>query len=127
MEVHKYSHVQHIGSRVSAELRDGKDCYDAFDALFPAGTVTGAPKVRAMGIIEDLEPHRRGPYGGAVGYFSFNGNCDFAIAIRTLFTKRQKAYIQAGAGIVYDSKPEAEYFETENKMGALIRALEARA
>ncbi|MBU0586521.1 anthranilate synthase component I [Candidatus Micrarchaeota archaeon] len=124
MEVHKYSHVQHLGSHVVGELADGKDCFDAFNALFPAGTISGAPKVRAMEIIEELEPERRGPYGGSVGYFSFNGNCDFAISIRTLFAKRQKAYVQAGAGIVYDSIPEKEYCETENKMKALINALE---
>lgn len=127
MEVHKYSHVQHIGSHVVGELQDGKDCFDAFDALFPAGTVSGAPKVRAMEIIEELEPDRRGPYGGAAGYFSFNGNCDFAISIRTLFAQRQKAYVQAGAGIVYDSVPEKEYYETENKMGALMKALDRGA
>ena len=127
MEVHKYSHVQHIGSHITGELADGKDCFDAFNALFPAGTVSGAPKVRAMEIIEELEPTRRGPYGGAVGYFSFNGNCDFAIAIRTLFAKRQKACVQAGAGIVYDSVPEKEYDETENKMRALLSALDVRS
>lgn len=126
MKVHKYSHVQHMGSHICGELAEGKDSIDAFKALFPAGTLTGAPKVRAMEIIDELEPDARGPYGGAVGYFSFNGNCDFAIAIRTLFAKRQKAYVQSGAGIVFDSKPDAEYLETENKMGALMRALEAR-
>jgi anthranilate synthase component I len=126
MDVHKYSDVQHIGSHVCGVLADGKDCFDAFRALFPAGTVSGAPKVRAMEIIEQLEPTRRGPYGGAVGYFSFNGNCDFAINIRTLVAQRQKAYVQAGAGIVYDSVPEKEYVETESKMEALMRALDAR-
>ncbi len=126
MEVHKYSHVQHLASHVSAELAPGKDCFDALNALFPAGTLSGAPKVRAMEIIDELEPTRRGPYGGAVGYFSFNRNCDFAITIRTLVAKRQKAYVQAGAGIVYDSKPETEYLETENKMRAILGALEVR-
>lgn len=126
MRVHKYSHVQHMDSHVTGELAEGKDAFDAFKALFPAGTLTGAPKIRAMEIIDGLERDSRGPYGGAVGYFSFNGNCDFAIAIRTLFAKRQKAYVQAGAGIVHDSDPEAEYLETEDKMGALLRALEAR-
>ncbi|MBU0532828.1 anthranilate synthase component I [Candidatus Micrarchaeota archaeon] len=125
MKVHKYSHVQHLGSQVIGRLRTDKDRFDAFNAMFPAGTLSGAPKVRAMEIIEELENTRRGPYGGAVGYFSSNGNCDFAIAIRTLFAKRQKAYIQAGAGIVYDSVPEKEYRETENKMMALINALGA--
>jgi len=127
MEVHKYSHVQHICSHVTGELEDNKDCFDAFNALFPAGTVSGAPKLRAMEIIEELEKSRRGPYGGAVGYFSFNRNCDFAINIRTLVAQRQKAYVQAGAGIVYDSVPEKEYEETENKMRALLRALEVVA
>jgi anthranilate synthase component 1 len=126
MEVHKYRHVQHLASHVVDELADGKDCFDAFDALFPAGTLTGAPKVRAMEIIEEMEPLRRGPYGGAVGYFSFNRNCDFAIAIRTLVVQGNMAHVQAGAGIVYDSVPEREYEETENKMRSLLSALEAR-
>ncbi|NYZ74226.1 anthranilate synthase component I [Candidatus Micrarchaeota archaeon] len=124
MGVYKYKHVQHMGSQVTGRLREGKDCFDAFDALFPAGTLTGAPKVRAMELIEELEGVRRGPYGGAVGYFSFNGNCDFAITIRTLVAQRKKAYVQAGAGIVYDSVPEREYEETEHKMRALMQALE---
>ena len=126
MEVHKYRHVQHLASHVVADLAAGKDCFDAFDALFPAGTLTGAPKARAMEIIEELETTRRGPYGGAVGYFSLNGNCDFAINIRTLVANRQKAYVQAGAGIVYDSVPEKEYEETENKMRSLLFALEGK-
>ena len=126
MEVHKYRHVQHLSSHVVGKLSEGKDCFDAFDAIFPAGTLTGAPKVRAMEIIEELEAVRRGPYGGAVGYFSFNRNCDFAITIRTLVAQRQKAYVQAGAGIVYDSVPEREYEETESKMRATINSLEAR-
>jgi anthranilate synthase component 1 len=127
MSVYKYRHVQHMGSQVSGRLREGKDCFDAFDALFPAGTLSGAPKVRAMELIEELEGVRRGPYGGAVGYFSFNGNCDFAITIRTLVAQRKKAYVQAGAGIVYDSVPEREYAETEHKMRALMQALEVEA
>ena len=126
MEVHKYRHVQHLASHVVGKLSGGKDCFDAFDAIFPAGTLTGAPKVRAMEIIEELEASRRGPYGGAVGYFSFNRNCDFAINIRALSANRQKAYVQAGAGIVYDSVPEREYEETENKMRATLLALEGR-
>ncbi|VVC01576.1 Anthranilate synthase component 1 [uncultured archaeon] len=126
MEVHKYRHVQHLSSHVVGQLQEGKDCFDAFDAIFPAGTLTGAPKVRAMELIEELEAGRRGPYGGAVGYFSFNRNCDFAINIRTLVAHRQKAHIQAGAGIVYDSVPEKEYEETENKMRSLLYALEAK-
>jgi anthranilate synthase component I len=125
MKVHRYSHVQHIVSRVIGDLRDEYDCYDALKAVFPAGTVSGAPKVRAMEIIEELESSRRGPYAGAVGYFSFNGNADFAITIRTLFAEKNQAHIQAGAGIVADSIPEREWFETEHKAEALMKALQA--
>ena len=125
MKVHQYSHVQHIVSRVVGNLRDECDCYDALRAVFPAGTVSGAPKVRAMEIIEELEPTRRGPYAGAVGYFSYNGNADFAITIRTLVGNGDKAHIQVGAGIVADSDPEREWFETEHKAEALIKALES--
>jgi len=125
MTVHRYSHVQHIVSRVVGNLKDECDCYDALRAVFPAGTVSGAPKVRAMEIIEELEPTRRGPYAGAVGYFSYNGNADFAITIRTLVANKDKAYIQVGAGIVADSVPEREWFETEHKAEALMKALEA--
>ncbi len=125
MQVHRYSHVQHIVSRVLGDLCDGCDSYDVLRAVFPAGTVSGAPKVRAMEIIEELEPTRRGPYAGAVGYFSYNGNSDFAITIRTLFAEKEKACIQAGAGIVADSVPEREWFETEHKAGALMKALES--
>jgi anthranilate synthase component 1 len=123
MQVHKYSHVQHIVSQVSGKLKDKYESYDALRAVFPAGTVSGAPKVRAMEIIEELEPTRRGPYAGAVGYFSYNGNSDFAITIRTLFANKNKAYIQVGAGIVADSVPEKEWFETDHKAEALIKAL----
>jgi anthranilate synthase component 1 len=123
MKVHKYSHVQHIVSQVTGNLEDKYESYDALRAVFPAGTVSGAPKVRAMEIIEELEPTRRGPYAGAVGYFSYNGNSDFAITIRTLFANKNKAYIQVGAGIVADSVPEKEWFETNHKAGALIKAL----
>jgi len=125
MKVHQYSHVQHIVSRVVGDLRDECDCYDALRAVFPAGTVSGAPKVRAMEIIEELEPTRRGPYAGAVGYFSYNGNADFAITIRTLIANGDKAHIQVGAGIVADSDPEREWYETEHKARALIKALES--
>jgi anthranilate synthase component I len=124
MKVHQYSHVQHIVSQVVGELKENLQSYDALRAVFPAGTVSGAPKVRAMEIIDELEPCRRGPYAGAVGYFSYNGNADFAITIRTLFANRNKAYIQAGAGIVADSDPEREWFETDHKAKALMRALE---
>jgi anthranilate synthase component 1 len=124
MKVHRYSHVQHIVSQVVGDLKDDSECYDALRAVFPAGTVSGAPKVRAMEIIEELEPTRRGPYAGAVGYFSYNGNADFAITIRTLFADGDKAYIQVGAGIVADSVPEREWFETDYKAEALMKALE---
>jgi anthranilate synthase component 1 len=124
MKVHQYSHVQHIVSRVVGNLKDEYSCYDALRAVFPAGTVSGAPKVRAMEIIEKLEPTRRGPYAGAVGYFSYNGNADFAITIRTLVSNGDRAHIQVGAGIVADSDPEREWFETEHKAMALIKALE---
>lgn len=124
MQVHKYSHVQHIVSRVVGNLREGCQSYDALKAVFPAGTVSGAPKPRAMEIIEELELARRGPYAGAVGYFSYNGNADFAITIRTLFADKEKAHIQAGAGIVADSVPEREWLETESKAEALMKALE---
>jgi anthranilate synthase component 1 len=124
MQVHGYSHVQHIVSRVVGNLREGCQSFDAFKAVFPAGTVSGAPKPRAMEIIDELEPARRGPYAGAVGYFSYNGNADFAITIRTLFADKDNAHIQAGAGIVADSVPEREWVETENKVQALMKALE---
>jgi anthranilate synthase component 1 len=124
MQVHRYSHVQHIVSRVVGNLREGCESYDALKAVFPAGTLSGAPKPRAMEIIEELEPARRGPYGGAVGYFSYNGNADFAITIRTLFADGDEAHVQAGAGIVADSVPEREWFETEQKAQALMKALE---
>ena len=124
MKVHQYSHVQHIVSRVVGQLKDNLQSYDALRAVFPAGTVSGAPKVRAMEIIDELEPARRGPYAGAVGYFSYNGNADFAITIRTLFADKNQAYIQAGGGVVADSVPEQEWFETEHKAKALMQALE---
>jgi len=124
MKVYQYSHVQHIVSRVTGKLRKGFDCYDALRAVFPAGTVSGAPKIRAMEIIEESEPVKRGPYAGALGYFSYNGNADFAITIRTLVAKNDRGYIQAGAGIVADSNPEREWFETEYKALALLKALQ---
>ena len=127
MQVHQFSHVQHIVSQVIGDLKDGLESFDALKAVFPAGTVSGAPKVRAMEIIEELEPSRRGPYAGAVGYFSCNGNSDFAITIRTLFSEGNQAYIQAGAGIVADSIPEKEWFETDYKAKALMKALEHAA
>ena len=124
MKIHRYSHVQHIVSQVVGELKEDLQSYDALRAVFPAGTVSGAPKVRAMEIIDELEPARRGPYAGAVGYFSYNGNADFAITIRTLFADKNKVYIQAGAGIVADSVPEIEWFETDHKAKALMQALD---
>ncbi len=122
MSIEKYSHVQHIVTNISGELQDGKDTFDAFRATFPAGTVSGAPKVRAMEIIEELEPTRRGIYAGSVGSLEFQGDADFAITIRTLVAERGKGYVQVGAGIVADSDPEKEYYETENKARALLRA-----
>ncbi|MCL2359918.1 MAG: anthranilate synthase component I [Candidatus Bathyarchaeota archaeon] len=127
MQIHQFSHVQHIVSQVMGELQDGLESFDALKAVFPAGTVSGAPKVRAMEIIEELEPSHRGPYAGAVGYFSCNGNADFAITIRTLFAEGNTAYIQSGAGIVADSDPEKEWFETDHKAKALMKALEHAA
>ncbi len=125
MKVHSYSHVQHIVSRVEGKLKKGCRSFDALRSVFPAGTVSGAPKVRAMEIISELEPNARGPYAGAIGYFSYNGNADFAITIRTLFANKNKAYIQAGAGIVADSVPEREWSETDRKAEALVKALAA--
>lgn len=123
MTVQKYSHVQHIVSRVTGELRRDRDAIDTFKSIFPAGTVSGAPKKRAMEIIDELEPCRRGPYAGAIGYFSYNRNADFAITIRTLVAKGKRAYVQAGGGVVADSKPSREWSETEHKAKALLRAL----
>ena len=123
MSVIKYSHVQHIESTVSGELRDECDQFDATRAIFPAGTLSGAPKIRAMEIIHDLEKDARGIYGGGVGYYSWNGDADFAIVIRTIIKNGNKAIVQAGAGIVADSDPEYEYNETERKMAAMIKAI----
>ena len=123
MEVKKFSHVQHMVTHVVGKLNKNYDMYDAFKAVFPAGTVSGAPKVRAMEIIDELEPESRGPYAGAVGYFSFNGCCDFAIAIRSIFADEKHGFVQAGAGIVFDSVPNNELKETEHKANAMITAL----
>jgi len=125
MDVKKFSHVMHIVSRVQGRLRSDKTAVDAFEAIFPAGTLSGAPKIRAMEIIDELENIPRGPYAGAVGYFSLNGNADFAITIRTMVCDGNRATIQAGAGIVHDSVPEEEYIESENKAGALLSALKS--
>jgi anthranilate synthase component 1 len=124
MTIERYSHVMHITSNVTGRLADGKDAFDALAASLPAGTVSGAPKVRAMEIIDELEPHRRGPYAGAVGYFDYAGNMDTCIALRTIVIQDKKAYIQAGAGIVADSVPANEYQETLNKARGLLRAIE---
>jgi len=123
MEVKKFSHVQHMVTHVIGKLSTKFDMYDAFKAVFPAGTVSGAPKVRAMEIIDELEPESRGAYAGAVGYFSFNGCCDFAIAIRSIFANGKSGFVQAGAGIVFDSITKNELDETEHKANAMITAL----
>ncbi|MFC1549200.1 anthranilate synthase component I [Candidatus Omnitrophota bacterium] len=124
MRIERYSHVMHIVSDVVGQLRSDKDIYDLIRATFPAGTVTGAPKVRAMELIDDLERTRRGPYAGCVGYISFSGNIDMCITIRTIVMNGDTAYVQAGAGIVLDSVPELEYKETKNKARALVKAIE---
>jgi anthranilate synthase component 1 len=124
MDVERYSHVMHLVSHVQGKLRAGLSQFDAFRSCFPAGTVSGAPKIRAMEIIADLEKQKRGPYAGAVGYFDFSGNLDTAIAIRTIVMKNNIAYIQAGAGIVADSIPEREYQESLNKAQALLAAID---
>jgi anthranilate synthase component 1 len=124
MTIERYSHVMHITSNVSGQLAEGRDAFDALRACLPAGTVSGAPKVRAMQIIDEIEPHRRGPYAGAVGYLDFGGNMDTCIALRTLVVQGNRAYIQAGAGIVADSDPESEYQETLNKARGLLTAVE---
>jgi len=123
MSAEKYSHVQHIVSNVESRIAEGKDAFDALKACFPAGTVSGAPKVRAMDLISELEVSPRGPYAGAVGYFDFTGNMDFGITIRSIIVSGNKASVQAGAGIVADSVPEREYQETEHKMGAMLEAI----
>jgi anthranilate synthase component I len=123
MVIERYSHVMHIVSDVTGELRPDMDAYELMRATFPAGTVSGAPKIRAMEIIAELEKSRRGPYAGAVGYFSFNGNLDSCITIRTLILDEGKAYVQAGAGIVADSDPQKEYEETQNKARGMFKAV----
>jgi anthranilate synthase component I len=124
MMIERYSHVMHIVSNVEGKLKPNMDAIDVLKATFPAGTVSGAPKVRAMEIIDELEPSKRGIYAGAVGYLGFNGDMDVAIAIRTGVIKNNKLYVQAGAGIVADSVPQSEWEETQNKAKAVIRAAE---
>jgi anthranilate synthase component 1 len=123
MVIERYSHVMHITSNVTGRLRDDADAFDALRACLPAGTVSGAPKVRAMQIIDELEPHRRGPYAGAVGYVDFRGNMDTCIALRTMVVQGETAYVQVGAGIVADSVPATEYQETLNKARGLLQAI----
>jgi anthranilate synthase component 1 len=122
--IERYSHVMHIVSGVHGELMEGKDQFDVLSACFPAGTVSGAPKIRAMQIIDELEPDRRGPYAGSVGYFGFSGNMDFCITIRTFVMQGRNLWIQAGAGIVADSDADREFEETINKSMGLRRAVE---
>ncbi|HZK74110.1 MAG TPA: chorismate-binding protein [Clostridia bacterium] len=124
MEVERYSHVMHISSTVSGELREGCTSLDALRAAFPAGTVSGAPKIRAMEVIADLEPDQRGVYAGSLGYVSFGGNLDMAITLRTIVVADGVAYVQAGAGVVADSRPEREFDETLEKAGAMFKAIE---
>jgi anthranilate synthase component I len=124
LAVERYSHVMHLSSTVTGALKPGLTAFDAMRASLPAGTLSGAPKVRAMEIIDELEPHRRGPYGGAVGYVDFSGNMDTCIALRTMVLLGQTAYVQAGAGLVADSVPAAEYQETVDKAMSLLRAIE---
>jgi anthranilate synthase component 1 len=124
MELEKYSHVMHMVSHVIGELSPGVSSYDALRAYFPHGTVTGAPKIRTMEIIAELEGEQRGGYGGTVGYVDMSGNCDTALAIRTIWMKDGKAYVQAAGGVVYDSTPEEEYLESGNKARAMMRAVE---
>jgi anthranilate synthase component 1 len=124
MNVERYSHVMHMTSNVTGKLKEGMDQFDLFKAAFPAGTVTGAPKIKSMELIENIETTRRGPYAGAVGYFSLSGDMDWCINIRTILMKGKQYYLQAGAGIVADSIPEMEYQETKNKIAALQKAIE---
>ena len=121
--VERYSHVMHLVSHVVGDLAPQRAWPDVLRAAFPAGTLSGAPKIRAMEIIDELEPHRRGLYGGVVGYISYTGNMDLAIAIRTLVAKGDRIFVQAGAGLVYDSDPQKEYEETVNKARGVLRAL----
>jgi anthranilate synthase component 1 len=127
MGVHQYSHVMHIESSVVGELAPGMRATDALRAAFPAGTLSGAPKVRAMEIIDELEPTKRGPFGGAVGYLGFDGDLDTCITIRTIVCHEGVAHVQAGAGIVADSVAASEFAETENKAAAMFRAIEVAA
>jgi len=124
MDVERFSHVMHLVSHVEGNLKPEMTTYDALRSCFPAGTVSGAPKIRAMEIIAEIEGEKRGPYGGAVGYFSFSGNMDTALVLRTGIYKDGLIYVQAGGGVVADSNPEDEYLETKHKSGALMRAID---
>ncbi len=124
MQIHRFSHIMHLVSTVEGQVRGGLSATDVFKATFPAGTLSGAPKPRALEIIEELEPTSRGLFGGVVGYFDFAGNADLAIAIRTAFIRDQIAHVQAGAGIVLDSVDESEFQETVTKASATLRAIE---
>ncbi|MEK9908532.1 MAG: chorismate-binding protein, partial [Aquiluna sp.] len=125
MQIHRFSHIMHLVSTVEGELKDDMSAVDAVLATFPAGTLSGAPKPRAMEIIHELEPSYRGLFGGVIGYFDFEGNSDLAIAIRTALIRDGVAHVQAGAGIVLDSVPESEYAETEAKAAVVLRAVAA--
>ena len=127
MTVEKYSHVMHIVSNVEGNLKRSKDAFDVFSACFPAGTLSGAPKIRAMEIINELEPNNRGPYGGSVGYFGFSGNMDMSITIRSFYLEDKKLFFQAGAGIVADSKPTNEFNEPVSKSQAMLNAIKKGA
>ena len=124
MYVERYSHVMHLVSEVAGKMKPDCDAFDAIEATFPMGTVSGAPKIRAMQVIDELEPERRGPYAGGCGYISYDGDMDTCILIRTMVVKDGMAYLQAGAGIVYDSDPSSEYEETVNKAKALFKAVD---
>ena len=124
LHVHRFSHVMHIGSEVAGQLATGKDAVDAIDAILPAGTLSGAPKLRAAEIIQELEGTKRGIYGGAIGYLDFTGNMDTCISIRLAYKKDGRVCVQSGAGIVADSVPETEYAECRNKARAVVRAIE---
>ncbi|WP_394325360.1 anthranilate synthase component I family protein [Methanobrevibacter arboriphilus] len=123
LTIERFSHVMHIGSTVSGKLKEGKNALDVIDAILPAGTLSGAPKIRACEIINELEDNKRGIYGGAIGYISLSGNMDTCIAIRIAFSKKNKVFIRSGAGIVADSVPELEYDESINKAKAVLNAL----
>ena len=124
MSVKKFSHVQHISSEITGAIRRGEDMFSALAANFPAGTMTGAPKIESMKIIDENEPEGRGPYSGSLGHFGFNGDCTFAVTLRSIYISGTYGYAQTSGGIVYDSVPEKEYAEIQNKLAAMKRVLE---